>query len=342
MNNIISKAYLADKAKGADSLRIVSQVVNAPGPLEVLIQVKAAAFNYREVMIIETGSYPLPVKDTFIPMADGVGEIIAVGEEVLNFRVGDRVAGVMFPYWQSGPFQFEFSGQLGGALDGMLTEYKLLPAAAVVRIPDHLSYVEAAVYPCAGVTAWNALFGGAGLLAGQTVLTLGTGGVATMALQFAKAAGARVIATTSTADKMEFLRHLGADEVINYREEPEWHKAVRAMTGGRGADHVIEVGGAGTLVQSIKSVYLTGQINLIGSVATGDPLINLNMLLTTAANIRVIAAGNRQHQQEMNNAVAIHKIRPVIDRVFPFIEAKEAYRYYLKGQYLGKVVVSME
>ncbi|WP_073086909.1 zinc-dependent alcohol dehydrogenase family protein [Chitinophaga jiangningensis] len=342
MKSINSKAFLADKAKGAGSIRSVLQTISAPGPQEVLIRVKAAAFNYREVMIIESGIYPLPVKETFIPLADGVGEIVAVGEEVTSFKAGDRVAAMMFPYWQSGPFQAEFSRQLGGALDGMLTEYKVLPAAGVVRIPDHLSYVEAAAYPCAGVTAWNALFGGAGLLPGQTVLTLGTGGVAMMALQFAKAAGARVIATSSTTEKMEFLRKLGADDVINYKEHPEWHKEVKALTSGRGADHVIEIGGGGTMAQSVKSVYLTGEISLIGTMAAGDPLMNLNMLLTTAATIRVIAAGHRGHQQAMNSAVALHKLRPIIDSVFPFNEAPEAYRYYLKGKYQGKVVVSME
>ncbi|MFB6457166.1 NAD(P)-dependent alcohol dehydrogenase [Chitinophaga sp. Hz27] len=342
MSEIINKAFWADKAKGADSLRMVTETLPAPGSQEVLIQVKAAAFNYREVMIIESGVYPLPVKDTFIPMADGVGEIIAVGSAVSNFKAGDRVAAVMFPYWQSGPFQAEFSGQLGGALDGMLTEYKILPAAGVVLIPDHLSYVEAAAYPCAGVTAWNALFGGAALLPGQTVLTLGTGGVSMMALQFARAAGARVIATTSSSEKIGLLQQFGADEVINYKEQPAWHIAVKALTNGKGADHIIEVGGAATLPQSIRAVQATGQISMIGSMATGDPLSNPNLLLTTAATIRAIAAGHRQHQQQMNSAVAVNKLRPLIDRVFPFTDAKEAYQYYLKGQYQGKVVVSME
>jgi NADPH:quinone reductase-like Zn-dependent oxidoreductase len=286
------------------------------------------------------GYYPLPIKPDVILASDGAGEVVAVGENVTRAKVGDRIAAAIFPHWIDGPFGLEYSAQLGGSLDGMLTEYALLAEDAAVHIPDHLSFEEAATLPCAAVTAWNALCGSVPLLPGQTVLTLGSGGVSLFALQLAKLFGARVIATTSSADKAERLKALGADEVINYATAPDWHVAVRALTGGRGADVVVEVGGAGTLEKSLKATAAEGQISVVGSLSKGISTIDVGAISATVVKMHRIAVGSRAQFNSMNRAVAMHRLRPVIDRVFPFREAVEAFRYYEAGSYFGKIVIS--
>jgi NADPH:quinone reductase-like Zn-dependent oxidoreductase len=223
----------------------------------------------------------------------------------------------------------------------MLTEYKVLDETAAVHIPAHLEWEEAAAYPCAGVTTWNALTGGSPLLAGDTVLTMGTGGVSLFAVQFGKLFGATVIATTSTPEKAAVLKKLGADEVINYMDQPDWHLRVKEITKGRGADHIVEVGGAGTLERSFKSLSLNGQINLVGWLAKENPLLDINNFAATVGSMRRIAAGHRRHHIEMNRAVEAGKSRPVIDRVFDFSHIKDAYNYYAAGNYLGKVIVTL-
>jgi len=335
------RLYYAGKGKGGESLQLTTAPIPGPAKGEILIQVKAAAFNFREVMIINKGTYSLPVKETFVPLADGVGEVVAVGEGVNTYKIKDRVAAVVFPEWRDGSFSIDFAAQLGGSLDGMLTEYKLLPEYAAVLIPDHLSWEEAAAFPCAGVTAWHALTGGRPLLAGETVLTMGTGSVSLLALQFAKLFGANVIATTSTLAKSNFLKTLGADEVINYVDNPDWSVAVKALTGGHGADHIIEVGGAGTITQSLKALHLNGAINLVGWLAAEKPLLDINHFAATVGSMRRIAVGNRRHHQEMNRAVKAGKLKPVIDSVYPFDKARKAFDYFAAGKYLGKVVISM-
>jgi NADPH:quinone reductase-like Zn-dependent oxidoreductase len=335
------KGYQVRKGKGLSGWSLDSKPLMQPRSNEVLVKMKAVAFNFRDIYIIEMGWYPLPVKDQLTPLADGVGEVVAIGEAVEHIKVGERVSIVMFPYYTDGPFNMDVSPQLGGSLDGTLAEYTLVPSSGVVRLPDHLSWEEGAALPCAGVTAWNALCGGKPLLPGETVLTMGTGGVSLFALQFAKLFGARVIATTSSESKMERLRQLGADEVINYVDRPDWHQEVMALTGGEGAHHIIEVGGAGTLARSIQSLHYTGELNMVGWLDKEKPQLDLQVMAGKVVSLRRIAAGHRRHHMEMSKAINFHRLKPVIDRVFPFEQAKEAYAYFLKGQYLGKVIVTL-
>jgi NADPH:quinone reductase-like Zn-dependent oxidoreductase len=255
------------------------------------------------------------------------------------------VAGAVFPQWIDGRFGWEYSKQLGGSLDGMLTEFALLDEEGVVVIPEHLSYQEAATLPCAALTAWNALTGGRPLMAGETILTLGSGGVSLFAMQFARAFGARVIATTSSDDKAGLLKALGADEVVNYNRTPDWHLAVREITQGRGVDHVVEVGGVGTLEKSIRSTALEGEIALVGwlSHTTHEiPAINLNIIAASVVTMRRIAVGNRAQFIAMNRAISANHLKPVIDSTFEFDAAVEAFRHYEQGQCFGKVVINIE
>jgi len=270
--------------------------------------------------------------------ADGAGEIVALGSNVSRVKVNDRVAAVMFPRWIDGPIEWEYAPQLGGSLDGMLSEYVVLNEDAVVHIPEHLSFAEAATLPCAAVTAWNALTGGRRLQGGDTILTLGSGSVSLFALQFAKLFGARVIATTSSDEKAQRLKAAGADEVINYRTTPDWHLAVRNLTNGRGVDQVVEIGG-GTLEQSIQSTALNGQINFIGRLSDAASKIDINLLYKSVATLRVIFAGNRAQFIAMNRAITVNGLKPIIDRVFPFEEVVEAFRYYEAAKPFGKVVI---
>ncbi|UUZ92230.1 NAD(P)-dependent alcohol dehydrogenase [Paenibacillus sp. P25] len=252
------------------------------------------------------------------------------------------MAGAVFPDWIDGPFSWERSAQLGGSLDGMLTEYASLPEHAVVRIPDHLTFEEASTLPCAGVTAWHALTCGQPVMPGNTVLTLGSGGVSLFALQLAKAFGARVISTTSSEEKAERLKVLGADEVIDYYRNPDWHSLVREWTDGRGVDRVIEVGGGGTLEKSIKSVAADGHISQVGWLASESSSISIGAIASNVFTLKRIALGSRAHFEAMNRAIAASRLRPVIDRVFSFEEAGEALSYFKDNSRFGKVVIRME
>ncbi len=333
------KSYHVNAGAGLAGLMMKEHDRPVPGPREVLVRVRASALNYRELMILR-GNYPLPIRPDVIPLSDGAGSVVVVGSDVTRVKVGDRVAGAIFPHWIDGPFGWEYAAQLGGSLDGMLTECAVLSEEALVHIPDHLSFEEAAALPCAAVTAWNALTGGRPLQAGDTVLTLGSGGVSLFALQFAKLFGARVIATTSSEEKAQRLKALGADSVINYRRTPDWHGAVRELTGGRGVDCVVEVGGAGTLEKSIKSIAAAGQISLVGGLAKDASTIDINVLRSNVFTLRYIAVGSRAQFIAMNRAITVNRLKPIIDRVFPFDDARAAYRYYEDGQSFGKVIIS--
>lgn len=339
------KSYHINKGAGLEGLTIREHEIPVPGPRDVLVQVQATSLSFRELLILLLGYYPLPIRPDVIPVSDGAGTVVAVGANVTRIKVGERVAGALFPHWLDGPFTWDTAAQLGGSLDGMLTEYALLPEEGAVPIPAHLSFEEAATLPCAGVTAWNALTGGLPLQAGETVLTLGSGGVSLFALQFAKCFGARVIATTSSEEKAERLKALGADEVINYRTTPEWHVVVRDLTGGRGVDRVIEVGGPGTTEQSIKSTKCSGEVALIGALARDVSMSETNdsTVLSTAfagvVTLRNIAAGSRAHFIAMNRAITVNRLQPVIDRVFPFDDAQAAYQYYAEAHPFGKVII---
>ena len=334
------RSYHAESGGGLASLIAKEHPVPQPGPREVLIRVRANSLNAREFSVLQ-GTYPLPVKADVVMCADGAGEIAETGPGVTRVVVGDRVAVAMFPRWIEGSVTWEYAPQLGGSLDGMLTEYVVLSEEAVVHLPDHLSFEQAATLPCAAVTAWNALTGTRKLQAGDTVLILGSGSVSLFALQFAKIFGARVIATTSSDSKASRLKVAGADEVINYRTTPDWHIMVREITHGRGVDHVIDIAG-GTLERSIQSVALDGQVNFIGRLSGESTTINMDTLYRAAATVRVVFAGSRGHFIAMNRAIAVNQLRPIIDRVFPFDGALEAFRYYETGAAFGKIVISQQ
>lgn len=333
------RSYHVTTGAGVDGLSLRSHEPRHPGPGEVAVAVRATSLSFRELLVLR-GRYVLPVKPDVVPVSDGAGEVVAVGAGVRRFRPGDRVAATLFPGWQDGPFRQAHLPQLGGSLDGMLTELAVLPETALVAVPEHLSYAEAATLPCAAVTAWNALTGdGRGVRPGQTVLTLGSGGVSLFAVLFAKVLGARVIATTGSADKEQRLRDLGADEVVNHRDVPDWPDAVRELTAGEGVDRVVDV--AGALGRSLRSVCVDGHVAFVGSVSGDWPPLDPRLLFGAAATVRAVAVGSRAQFTEMNRTIAAHRLRPVVDRVFPFEDAAAAYRYYESGSPFGKVVISV-
>ncbi|MGP3956906.1 zinc-dependent alcohol dehydrogenase family protein [Nonomuraea sp. 3N208] len=331
------RSYHVNSGDGIDGLSIRKHEDPFPGAGQVVVAVRATSLNFRELMVLR-GDYVLPVKSDVVPLSDGAGDVVAVGPGVDGFSVGDRVAATLFPSWQYGPFGVQHLPQRGGSLDGMLTELAVIEAIGLVPVPDHLSYEEAATLPCAAVTAWNALTGdGIGLRAGETVVTQGSGGVSLFALQFAKALGARVIATTSSPAKARRLAELGADEVIDYRATPDWPAEVLELTGGRGADRVVDV--AGLLEQSLKAVMIGGHVACVGFVSDTAAPIDPRVLFASGATVRAVAVGSRAQFLAMNRAIEVNRIRPVIDRVFTFDEAPDACRYYASGEAVGKVVI---
>ena len=330
-------------AKGSTSLQGLSlrDVPDpVPGPGEVLVRVHACSLNYRD-QIIPLGLYMGgPVAEDTVPLSDGAGEIVALGEGVTGWAVGDRVAGLFFQNWADGAPSPAIGPALGAAgAPGMLQDLVALPAHGVVKIADSLSYEEAACLPCAGVTAWNALMAGPRpVSAGESVLVLGTGGVSLLALQIAKAAGATVVATSSSDAKLDRVRALGADHTINYRTTPEWGAEAARLTGG--IDHVVEVGGAGTLAQSIAAVGFAGEIALIG-VLTREGNTNPHGLMFKGASIRGIFVGSRAMATGLNAHVDAHHIKPVIDRRFAMSEVLDAFAYVASPDLFGKVVITL-
>ncbi len=334
------KSWHIDRDFGIDALKFVDTEVPEPGPGQVLVQMRAASLNYRDLMMV-TGSYTRNLPFPLVPLSDGSGEVVKAGPGVASWKAGDKVIGTFFQAWPSGGITDAVSrSALGGAIDGVLAEYVLFREEGLVRLPDGFSFEEGSTLPCAALTAWNALASG-GLTVGDTVLTMGTGGVSVFALQFARAAGARVIATTGTAAKMERLKALGAAEVIDYRTTPDWEKRVLQITANRGVDQVMEVGGAGTLLKSMKAVRTGGYIALIGVLTGNAGEVNPLPAVMKAIRIQGIFVGSREMFEAMNRAVAMHRVRPVIDKVFPFDAAKEAYRHLESGSHVGKVVIAL-
>jgi NADPH:quinone reductase-like Zn-dependent oxidoreductase len=335
------KAYHIDRFGSIGGIVRRSTEEPRPGPNEVLMRVRASSLNYRDLMVLKGGGRG-PTKLGVIPLSDGAGEVEAVGDRVTRVRVGDRIAGCFHPRWFGGPIKPEYlTDRLGANLDGMLAEYAVLSEEALVQVPSHLSFEEGATLPCAAVTAWVALTGHRRVAAGDTILTLGSGGVSVFALQFARILGAWVIATTSTADKAERLKALGASEVINYTETPNWHEKARELTDGRGVDCVVEIGGPGTIAMSLKALAVGGHVSLIGASLTPSGT-GLDPLLLTGRGITLgsISVGSRADFVAMNRAIAMHRVHPVIDRTFPFAEAKEAYRHFEGRGHFGKVVIA--
>jgi NADPH:quinone reductase-like Zn-dependent oxidoreductase len=323
----------------ADQMEQVECPVPVPGRGEVRVRVHACSLNFRDQAIVRGHYFGGPVPASGVPLSDGAGIIDAVGEGVRQYRPGDRVAGLFFQDWMDGPPTRAMGDSLGHPpAAGMLADYVVLPERGVVPLAASLSFEEAATLPCAGVTAWNALMmGQVAVRAGASVLVLGTGGVSLLALQIAKAAGARVIATSSTPAKLDRVRGLGADETINYRDQPEWGAAAAALAGG-GLDHVVEVGGLGTLAQSIQAVGFGGEIALIGVLSMKGEA-NPMPLMTKGARLRGIFVGSAAMARALNAFVDAHGIRPVIDRVFDFGDAKAAYAYQSSPGLFGKVVI---
>jgi NADPH:quinone reductase-like Zn-dependent oxidoreductase len=329
-----------DGGFGLENLKLIDRDAPVAAPGQVLVRVGATALNYRDLLTVR-GLYNPRMKLPVIPLSDGAGVVSAVGEGVTKFRVGDRVMPSFAQGWIAGePTREKLATTLGGPLDGMLCEYRALSEEGLVRVPEHLSIEEAATLPCAGLTAWRALFDHGGLLPGQWVLVQGTGGVSVFALQFAKAAGAKVIATTSSAEKAERLRSMGVDCVINYRETPNWSKPAREATGGRGVDVVVEVGGAGTLEQSLRAVKPGGRVSLIGVLAGGAGEVNLLPVLMQDVRVQGVIVGSREHFEQMCRAIEGWKLAPVIDaKVFEMETVGEALTHMASGAHFGKVVV---
>lgn len=333
------KAIELQNTFGLDNLRVVDRPEPRPGPGQVLLGMKAWSLNYRDLLVCK-GLYNPRMKLPITPLSDGVGEVIGVGEGVSRVKVGDRVAGCFMQKWIDGALtDTAAKSALGGGGPGLLAEQVVLDAEGVTPVPSHLSDEEAATLPCAALTAWHALITEGQLQPGDTVLIQGTGGVSLFALQFARLAGARVIATSSSDVKLERVRQLGASDGINYRTMPEWDEKVRQLT-VVGVDHVVEVGGAGTLPRSFKAVRPGGRISLIG-ILSGAGEVNPIPVLMKNIRLQGIFVGSRTMFEAMNRAISLHQVRPVIDRTFPWTEVGAALRHLESGSHFGKVCLKV-
>jgi len=326
---------------GLANLRLAERPDPRPGPGQVLIRVRAVSLNYRDLLMVE-GKYNPKQKLPLIPCSDGAGEVVAIGEGVTRVRPGDRVCGIFAQRWIAGePDRERLRSTLGGPLDGMLAELVALPEEGVVVVPPHLTWEEAATLPCAGVTAWSALVTHGRLTAGDTVLLQGTGGVSIIALQLAQLLGLRALITSSSDEKLERARQLGASGLINYRQKPEWSGAVRDLTGGAGVDLVVEVGGAGTLEQSLRSVRMGGTVCLIGNLAGLMAQVPLALVFMQQVRLQGILVGHREGFEAMNRAIAQHGMRPVIDRTVPFEDAPAAFELMAASGHFGKICIGL-
>ncbi len=321
----------------ADSpLELLELDTPQPGPGEVAVRVRATSLNYRDLMISRRG------RRGIVPLSDGAGEVLAVGPGVHRVQVGELVAATFFSHWPSGRISAAVhDSALGGAVDGMLAEVVVLPEHGVIPAPRGWTAEQTATLPCAALTAWNALVEGSPIKAGQTVLLLGTGGVSVFGLQFAKMMGARTIITSSSDEKLARMRALGADAEINYTAHENWAEVVLEETGGVGADLVLEVGGAGTLAQSMACTRHGGQIALIGILAGASGQVNPGLLVGRSVDLRGIYVGSREMFAEMNAAIDLHGLEPLVDEVFPFEQADAAYRHLASQAHVGKVVISV-
>jgi NADPH:quinone reductase-like Zn-dependent oxidoreductase len=335
------KVAVLDAVGSLDNIRIVERPEPTPGPHEVLVRLRAAALNFRDLVVVEGGYGARQKKQDLVLLSDGAGEIVELGSEVANWQVGDRVVGCFFPNWQAGPpTERRLAANLGGSLDGVACEYRVFAEEAIVPGPKHLNFVRSATLPCAALTAWAAVIGQGGVGPGTSVLTQGTGGVSLFALQFARAAGAQVIATSSSEVKLEKLRTLGATHVINYVENPKWGEAVQQLVPD-GVDLVVEIGGGGTIAQSLRAVRMGGAVLIIGVVDGARHDLNLPVLIVKNVRLQGTSVGNRDQLGAMIRAMEQHAIRPVIDRTFPLTELRAALEHLKSRRHAGKICVEM-
>lgn len=337
------RAYQVPKGgAGIEALVQVDRPDPKPAHRQILVKVKACSLNFRDLGILR-GTYRMPVRENIIPLSDGAGEVVGVGPGVTRVKVGDRVAGCFFQRWSGGEAPPDVqAGALGGSIDGMLAEYAVLEEDGAVKIPPHLSFEEGATLPCAGVTVWNAMMEHAKLKAGETVLLQGTGGVSIFGLQFARTMGIRAIIISSSDDKLARAKTLGAAYGVNYKTTPDWEKAVMEFTGGSGADHVVEVGGAATLAHSFGALRVGGKISMIGGLSGAAAELNPGLIMARRANVQGISVGSTQMFTAMARAVAANGIKPLVDKIFPFAEAPAAYRHMASGAHFGKIVIRVE
>ena len=328
------------KEPGIDTLAKVDLPMPKPAHRQVLVKVHACSLNFRDLAIV-LGKYRMPTKSNVVPLSDGAGEVVEVGPDVTRVKTGDRVASCFFQRWPGGLPGADTQGSaLGGAVDGMLAEYVVLEEEGLVKLPAHLSYQEGATLPCAGVTAWNALVEHGKLTAGDTILVQGTGGVSVFALQFARLTGATVIATSSSDSKLARAKQLGAGHGINYKTTPDWDKAAVELTGGRGVDQVVEVGGAGTMAKSLGAIRSGGKVSMIG-VLSGQADLNPMLIMGKRANVQGISVGSTQMFEAMNRAISAGGLKPVIDKVFGLDETPAAFKHLQSAQHFGKVVINL-
>ncbi len=324
---------------GIDKLTLARRDVPRPAENEILVKLQAASLNFRDVMVV-SGTYNPRMKLPAVPFSDGAGEVVEVGKKVTKWKVGDKVCSTVIPAWiDGGPTGENAKSAIGaGKFDGVLREFAAFSENAVVAMPEHLSYEEGSTLPCAAVTAWHALVVSGQIKAGDTVLTLGTGGVSIFAIQLARVFGAKVIATSSSDEKLAKVKELGADETINYRTHEDWDKVVLDLTDGIGVDHVIEVGGVGTLARSVKATRVGGHIALIGALETSGEFNPIPVFMK-AIKMQGIFVGSRAMFEAMNAKIAENNLKPVIERTFEFDQAREALEYMTSGSHFGKIVV---
>jgi NADPH:quinone reductase-like Zn-dependent oxidoreductase len=335
----MKKYIIQPGKKGISALDFQEMATQELGPSDVCVRVHAASVNYRDLVAVKRG-----VSQELIPLSDGAGVVEDVGAAVKRLKKGDRVVGLFFPLWQGGNIDaYKSSIARGGVpTDGMLAHCVYGHEDGFIKFPDYLSYEEASTLPCAGLTAWNALIVQGKLKSGDTIVILGTGGVALFALKLAKNIGARVILLSSKDEKIEKAQQLGADELINYKENPDWEELVLEKTSRIGADLVLELGGAGTLARSMASAKINGRISLVGILTGIEGQINPMPILRKSIALNGIYVGSREMQENLHTALEINRIHPVVDRVFEFDRARDAYEYMLSGQHFGKIVIRLE
>ncbi len=335
------KVWQVLKKPGFDALVLTDKPEPKPKSGEVLVKMHAAALNYRDLLVVKDAYEDRDMPESIIPLSDGAGEVVAIGTNVKDLKIGDRVISCFMPDWIEGQLTVKKQvSALGYLNNGVLAQYSLFSEKGVIRSPEHLSYEESSTLPCAALTAWNALTRRR-LLPGSTILIQGTGGVSLFALQFAKLFGARVIALSGSGEKIRRLKELGACLTINYQTTVDWAKPIMDFTDGMGVDHIIEVGGSATLSNSLSCIKYGGTISIIGQVTGSTVQIDLGNILAKDVSLQGIYVGSREMFEEMNNAITLHKLKPMVDRAFPFEQARAAMEYLESGKHFGKVCITI-